>query len=168
MAYDPYASIPQRETLTMTKATIAELTPPLRRVDAPGASYTYAHEGDFDLTTMEGRIAFFCARYECAPPALTYDPDDSDPPLVTGELIGWHQREGASIDWTAGGRVGCLLTAYRDSDRHRTEFVRLRKKMCEPEKRALEVAIRTTLAGVPVEEAMAVLREVLGPEEAEA
>ncbi|MEY8827668.1 hypothetical protein AB9K34_04495 [Sedimentitalea sp. XS_ASV28] len=86
-------------------------------VETPGLSYTFYSEDDADMTTPEGRLAWFCAHFEIDAPALAYDPDEPDELLLTDELLGFCGREGLNLDWLFSGYVGGPLAVYREKHR---------------------------------------------------
>ncbi|AVO36546.2 hypothetical protein [Pukyongiella litopenaei] len=82
-------------------------------VDAPGLTYSFYRESDADLTTMEGRLEWFCANFEVSPPNLEYDEDEPDAILLTDDLMRWALYEGVSLDWLVCGMVSGVLAEFR-------------------------------------------------------
>lgn len=78
------------------------------------------------LTTLEARLAHFCALTGAEPPAIEYDADGAA--LLTDGLIDFAKREGANLDWLVCGDVDGMVL----------EFSRARKE--SPEIRALYLA----------------------------
>lgn len=101
---------------------------------APGGAYTFYSEADADLTTLEGRIKWFCAKFEVAPPVLEYDVDEPEQIVLTDELLDWTKREGVSLDWLFCGYVTGVLATYREQYRvteREAEFVRAMAQLDE-------------------------------------
>jgi hypothetical protein len=86
-------------------------------VETPTGIYSFYRETDADLSTTEGRIEWFCAHFDVAPPKLQYDEDEPTQIALTDELMGWVKREGVNLDWAFCGRVSGVLAAYRESNR---------------------------------------------------
>lgn len=79
------------------------------------------NETDADMTTMEGRIEWFCAHFDVQPPMLEYDADEPEALLLTDGLFQWIQREGANLDWLFCGSVTGALTTYREKHKRTDE-----------------------------------------------
>ncbi|WP_282129514.1 hypothetical protein [Roseobacter litoralis] len=118
----------------------------------------FAEHGAFDLSSTEGRIAFFCARYECEPPELEYDQDEPQAILLTDDLISWTRREGVNLDWLFCGSVAGLLPVYRERYRMSAqveEFGSLVGKLDDAEQNMLLGGLMLcTKAGADVDEVM--------------
>ena len=85
-----------------------------RTIETSTGPYSFYPESGADFTTSEGRIAWFCAKFEVDPPELTYDEDEPGAILITDDLMEWVSVTGASLDWLFSGTVGPALTAYRN------------------------------------------------------
>ena len=90
-------------------------------VETPNGGYTFYSEKNADLTTFEGRVAWFCAHFELDAPALKYDPDEPDAVLLTDELIEWFRIEGVSLDWLIAGTCAGPLATYREKYREKSQ-----------------------------------------------
>jgi len=86
-------------------------------VETPSGPYSFYRESDADLATIEGRIEWFCAKFEVTPPPLVYDKDELDQILLTEELMTWAFIEGVSFDWLLCGKVAGVVHAYREKYR---------------------------------------------------
>lgn len=136
-------------------------------VETPRGSYRFANEDNYDLTTAEGRIEWFCDHFECELPTLTYDEDEPDQIVLTDELMAWMAREGMSIDWMAGGRVASALGAYRRNFRQEAEWKKAMAHLTDEEMRCFTAGLKAhTEAGVDFQQCldgiMAVVNERRG------
>jgi hypothetical protein len=86
-------------------------------VETPTCTYSFHPEIGADLSTIEGRIEWFCANFDVATPKLEYDENAPDVILLTDELLEWVKREGVNMDWTFRGSVAGVLTSYRNTYR---------------------------------------------------
>tara|TARA_R110000850_G_scaffold225728_1_gene351112 strand:- start:1140 stop:1586 length:447 start_codon:yes stop_codon:yes gene_type:complete len=86
-------------------------------IETKSGSYSFVSETDADLSTSEGRIEWFCAHFDVAPPKLQYDEDEPTQIALTDELMEWVKREGVNLDWAFCGRVSGVLAAYRERNR---------------------------------------------------
>lgn len=127
-------------------------------VETPGLNYTFYSEDDADMTTPEGRLAWFCAYFELTPPPLAYDDDEPDALLLTDDLIGFCGREGLSLDWFFSGHVGGPLAVYREKHRITPEvekWAELLGKFDKHEKTLLTAGLKlVTQTGADIDEVM--------------
>ena len=115
-----------------------------RKVETPGMSYSFYCESDADMTTVEGRLEWFCKHFEVDHPSLEYDEDEPDQILMTEELITFCQIEGVSLDWIILGYVAGAIKEYREKHKltHKElEFIRLMRRFTEAERLLLVEAI---------------------------
>lgn len=110
------------------------------KVDTPGMSYSFYREKDADLTAAEGRIEWFCLKFEVDPPTLEYDPEEPTAIMLTDSLLEWTASEGVSLDWLFMGSISGALAAYRE--RHKPtpetrEWMQIVGGLGKPEQRML-------------------------------
>lgn len=66
-----------------------------------------------DMTTVEGRMAWFTERYNVPVAVLSYDPVEGE--LVMLQALGdWCLEHGVSVDWLFVGGVVALVTHFRN------------------------------------------------------
>ncbi len=99
--------------MTNERASANERVLQKTTIETPAGSYSFYPESGADFSTSEGRIAWFCAKFEVDPPVLSYDEDEPDQILLTDDLLEWVRTVGGSLDWLFCGSVGPALTAYR-------------------------------------------------------
>ena len=90
--------------------------PVVPRRKSPGGEYEFVHEADYDLTSVEGRFAWFCDEFGIDRPVLELDPDDPSAPegiLLTEKLTKWLQASGMPYDFAFVGGITSSVAVYR-------------------------------------------------------
>ena len=122
----------------------------------------FYRECDADLTTMEGRVDFFCKYFDCDYPELERDPDEPQYFLIEEKFIEWTHKEGVSLEWIISGYSAQALREYRKANKQLREFVDITRKL----ETQVQAGFRALLEAVvvhelPMTEALSTFDEVV-------
>lgn len=125
-------------------------------VETPTGSIAFYRETDADLSTIEGRIEWFCIRFEVQPPTLSYDPDEPSEIVMSQEFGDWALREGVDFNWLVCGAVTGSLEAYKEKHRmtpERLKFIERIGNFDETEHKILLAGLKlVTRAGADLDD----------------
>lgn len=111
-----------------------------------------------DQTAMLVRLQEFSAEFDVPMPELAYEDGDV---LLDDALLEWHAEHEAPLDWILLGDVKPLLRIYR---RHRESMRPVEdvvNRLDDEAQKLLLAGLHAHAAGVPMEEAMASVKQVV-------
>lgn len=95
--------------------------------------------------TVAERMAQFCKHYDVEPCKLRYTNRSTDSIVMTDELLEWHVKNGASLDWICTGSVTPMMTAYRNNDLRQQRARETFRHLTNPEVAAMLFVLRAVL-----------------------